>query len=54
MDWNSTATTYSNGVVETRGYDELNRLISVVNEDGTGNIFSSYTYTLDNVGATAP
>ena len=47
---NLETTTYSNGVVETRGYDELNRLISVVNEDGTGNIFSSYTYTLDNVG----
>ncbi|NJL53558.1 MAG: RHS repeat protein, partial [Hydrococcus sp. SU_1_0] len=43
-------TTLANGVVETREYDELYRLIGLDNTDADGNVISSYDYTLDAVG----
>jgi len=39
-----------NGVVETRQYDELNRLIYLENADANETVLSSYRYTLDEVG----
>ncbi len=42
--------TLPNGVVETREYDELNRLVGVTNTATDGTVLSSYTYTLDEVG----
>jgi RHS repeat-associated protein len=39
-----------NGITETRGYDKMNRLTSLVNQDEQGNIVSSYVYTLDKAG----
>ncbi|WP_048751296.1 RHS repeat-associated core domain-containing protein, partial [Crocosphaera watsonii] len=47
---NLVQTTLPNGVVETREYDELYRLIGVDNTDADGNILSSYDYELDAVG----
>ena len=47
---NLVQTTLANGVVETREYDELYRLIGVDNTDADGNVISSYDYTLDAVG----
>ncbi|NET91148.1 MAG: hypothetical protein F6K45_24165 [Kamptonema sp. SIO1D9] len=47
---NLVKTTLANGVVETRRYDDLNRLIEVVNTDAAGQVISSYEYTLDAVG----
>ncbi|WP_446717965.1 papain fold toxin domain-containing protein [Crocosphaera sp. Alani8] len=42
-------TTFSNGVIETRNYDELNRLIKLENKLGE-QVISGYEYTLDKVG----
>jgi len=42
-------TNLPSGVVETRSYDELNRLTSLENKSGE-DIISSYKYTLDDVG----
>ena len=47
---NLVQTTLANGVVETREYDELYRLIGVDNTDESGNVISSYDYELDAVG----
>jgi len=47
---NLVSTTFSNGVVETREYDDLNRLIYLENKKGSGSVISSYRYTLDPVG----
>ncbi|MEM9804842.1 MAG: putative Ig domain-containing protein [Cyanobacteria bacterium P01_D01_bin.56] len=43
-------THFGNGVVEMRTYDLLNRPIFMETTDSSGNLLSSYTYTLDNVG----
>lgn len=37
-----------NHIVETRGYDSLNRLVSVENSNSTG-LISSYHYTLNAI-----
>ncbi|MEL4897465.1 putative Ig domain-containing protein [Crocosphaera sp. Alani8] len=42
-------TTFSNGVIETRDYDDLNRLIKLENKLGE-QVISGYEYTLDKVG----
>ncbi|ACK68468.1 YD repeat protein (plasmid) [Rippkaea orientalis PCC 8801] len=42
-------TTFSNGVIETRDYDDLNRLIKLENKLGN-QVISGYEYTLDKVG----
>ncbi|NER35197.1 MAG: DUF4114 domain-containing protein [Oscillatoria sp. SIO1A7] len=47
---NLETTLLPNGTKETRGYDSLNRLVSVVNQDAGGNVLSSYTYSLDKAG----
>jgi RHS repeat-associated protein len=47
---NLTTTKLANGVVESRSYDVLNRLISVTNSNSTGNIISQYDYILDALG----
>jgi RHS repeat-associated protein len=47
---NLSTTKLSNGIVESRMYDVLNRLISVVNRDGNGSIISQYNYILDVLG----
>ncbi|MBP0035970.1 MAG: hypothetical protein J7524_22885, partial [Roseofilum sp. Belize BBD 4] len=47
---NLTKTTYPNGVIETKDYDDLNRLTGVTYQDKDQNIIASYTYTLDRVG----
>lgn len=44
------ATILPNGIIETREYDELYRLIGVDNTDVNGNILSNYDYTLDEMG----
>jgi RHS repeat-associated protein len=40
----------ANGVVETRGYDSLNRLISLEDAGPGGALIASYTYSLDPNG----
>jgi RHS repeat-associated protein len=40
----------SNGIVERRGYDELNRLNSLTNTNANGTILSNYNYTFDKAG----
>jgi len=42
-------TEFPNGVVETRQYDDLNRLLFLENRSGD-TVLSSYEYELDNVG----
>jgi RHS repeat-associated protein len=44
------STRFANGITETRGYDALNQLISVVNTNTLSQVVSSYAYTLDAVG----
>ena len=46
---NLTRTELANGTVETREYDDLNRLLFLENT-GPGGVISSYRYTLDDVG----
>ncbi|MBP0018314.1 MAG: putative Ig domain-containing protein [Cyanobacteria bacterium SBLK] len=43
-------TIYPNNVVETRTYDDLNRLTEIVTQDENETILSSYQYTLDTIG----
>jgi RHS repeat-associated protein len=47
---NLVSTKFANGITETRGYDTLNRLISVTNTNALSQVISSYAYTLDAVG----
>ncbi|NEQ97762.1 MAG: RHS famlily protein, partial [Cyanothece sp. SIO2G6] len=47
---NLTQTTFGNGSVETRQYDERNRLIQLTTENVVGTVFSDFSYTLDGVG----
>jgi YD repeat-containing protein len=47
---NLTQTTFTNGIVETRTYDVLNRLLDLVNQKSDGTILSGYSYTLDKIG----
>jgi RHS repeat-associated protein len=47
---NLVSTKFANGITETRGYDILNRLISVTNTNALSQVISSYAYTLDAVG----
>jgi len=46
---NLSRTSFANGVVETREYDKLNRLLFLENR-GVAGVLSSYRYTLDAVG----
>ena len=46
---NIVETAFANGVIETRDYNDLNRLIFLENSNSDG-VISSYNYTLDNVG----
>ncbi|WP_243146922.1 RHS repeat-associated core domain-containing protein [Scytonema sp. UIC 10036] len=47
---NLVLTKFANGTQEIRHYDDLNRLQSLENKKASGEIISSYTYTLDAVG----
>jgi RHS repeat-associated protein len=47
---NLVSTRFANGITETRGYDALNRLVSVTNINSQSQTISSYVYTLDAVG----
>jgi RHS repeat-associated protein len=47
---NLVTTQLANGIVETRGYDSLNRLVSLTNTNAQSVLISGYTYTLDAVG----
>lgn len=44
-----TTTTFPNGVIETREYDELNRLLYLESSNDNG-VFDSYRYTLNATG----
>jgi large repetitive protein len=46
---NQIGSTLANGVVETKSYDNLNRLTNV-NQAKGGNVLANYAYTLDAVG----
>jgi RHS repeat-associated protein len=43
-------TQLGNGTQENRRYDNLNRLLYLENKEADGDLISSYTYTLDQVG----
>src|SRR5690606_9259587 len=43
--------TYPNGTKMLYTYDELNRLVELVNQDANGEIISSYKYTLGPAGS---
>ncbi|WP_051039833.1 RHS repeat-associated core domain-containing protein [Synechococcus sp. PCC 7336] len=47
---NLVRTDLANGTVETRNYDQLNRLTSLQHENAEGDILARYGYTLDAVG----
>ncbi|KYC34733.1 hypothetical protein WA1_49275 [Scytonema hofmannii PCC 7110] len=47
---NLVLTKFANGTQEIRHYDDLNRLESLENKKASGDIISSYTYTLDAGG----
>ena len=47
---NPTQTVMPNGVVETRSYDDLNRLTFLEDQNTAGTVLASYTYTLGATG----